>query len=221
MPSRSRRPMPLAVWASIACYMMSAGELAMSLATMVMLSAYLRPGEMAKLRRHNLVAPSANISKFWSLLMHRSEGTERSKTGSADDSVALDADYIRWLPKYLEELTKGKADAPLWPFAYGQYAKVFAAAVKHLRLGNVVVYQSRHSGPSTDRARNSRSLEECKKSARWASWRSVTRYEKAARLTDFWHELPLGMKQSMDYCEAHLGDILCGRRAVPRAIAAQ
>lgn len=98
---------------------------------------------------------------------------------------------------------------------------MFAAAVKHLRLGNVVVYQACHSGPSIDTARNSRSLEECKKRGRWASWRSVSRYEEAARLTDFWHELPIGMKQGMDYCEAHLGDILCDRRAVPRAVAAR
>jgi len=75
----------------------------------------------------------------------------------------------------------------------------------------------RHSGPSIDRARQRRTLEECRKRGRWASWRSLVRYEKGARLSHFWNRLPEQVRTKLSYCEDHLADLMLGNRARRRA----
>lgn len=55
---------------------------------------------------------------------------------------------------------------------------------------DAVPYQARHSGPSIDRAANSRTQEEVRKRGGWLARQSVARYEKAGRLAATWQKLP-------------------------------
>ena len=76
--------------------------------------------------------------------------------------------------------------------------------------------QTRHSGPSIDRARKYRSQLEVQKRGHWKAQKSVMRYEKSARFSLTWERLPPGLKDYALSCEADLGKILLGQKAAPK-----
>ena len=125
---------------------------------------------------------------------------------------------MQWAGRYYAELVRGDPMAPLWPFRYPQLLSVFSLATTQLHIPGTVAYQARHSGPSIDRSKDLRSLADCKKRGRWASWRSVTRYEKSARLSEAWGEIPAATRDAMMLCEKHLGEIVSGRLPVPAGV---
>ena len=188
----------------------------MAFAVLLGVGCYLRPNELLRLQPHNLVEPSVATSAHWSLLMFRSEEQDRSKTNDSDDSLTVDCKWLEWAGPIFEELSRGKAGQSIWPFCYPSFLAQFKLASKALGLG-LVPYLMRHSGPSIDRAKGWRSQAECQKRGRWRSWKSLVRYEKAARLGVLWGMMN---KEAKDYClvcERGLGDLVLGRPAAARA----
>ena len=58
-------------------------------------------------QRVGVSAPVAGVSESLSLLLHREEGPQRSKTGTHDDSILLDSPYIvSWIGPELKVLTE-------------------------------------------------------------------------------------------------------------------
>ena len=110
-----------------------------------------------------------------------SETGDTSKTGTKDNSVLLDSEWLQFAGPLFEELSRGKKMDYVWDFDYAEYLSVFRICCQDLQL-QLVPYQARHSGPSIDRAQNVRSQEEVRKRGGWQSRQSVARYEKAGRL---------------------------------------
>ena len=93
--------------------------------------------------------------------------------------------------------------------------------VRHLREVaaelqlELVPYQLRHSGASHDRLAQARTLDECRKRGRWRSHRSLVRYEKAARVAQYWNDLPAAMRAHCEDCDARLEAVVLGRDPGP------
>lgn len=215
-PGTSRKAYPLGVWSAIACELKRLGQVQMSLFTMVGLCSYSRPSELLRCRVFSLVKPSATITEHWCLLLNPEEQQIQSKVGDYDDSVALDSSYLRsWAPKMFKELSNRAPDLPLWNFNYSQYFKMFSQVTESMGL-DMTPYQMRHSGPSIDRSRNSRSLLEVQKRGRWRSHKSVARYEKSARLAATFQTLPPPLQHHCLLAEKQLADVMLGRAPAPR-----
>eukprot|EP00438_Fugacium_kawagutii_P005650 Skav219567 [mRNA] locus=scaffold886:113683:117079:- [translate_table: standard] len=214
-PGRSRLAYPLPIWAAMAAELRRMNRLRMAVFMLVAVSTYARPSELLRLRLFSLVRPQAGITDSWSLLMSPEERPERSKTGEYDVSILLDSPWLLpWLPTLLKYLKQGYCEDPLWDFNYGEYSKAFMEAAKTLKL-EVTPYQTRHSGPSIDRARKYRSLAEVQKRGHWKSTSSVDRYEKSARLAATFDSLPEDLKLHSRRCEHDLSAIMLGTMHPP------
>ncbi|CAE8724300.1 unnamed protein product [Polarella glacialis] len=209
-PGKSRKAHALAVWAAISWRMVVRQQVLMAIFNLVQVSTYARPGELIRLTRSSLVPPTPGVTKFWALLLSPEEGVERSKTGTADDSILLDSPWLQWLAPAFQFMKQGPADENLWGFNYPQYVKQFKASCQELQI-HVVPYQARHRGPSIDRARVLRSQEEVQKRGRWISHKSLVRYEKAARLASTFNQFDLWQQTLFRLCEDHIEAIVLGR----------
>lgn len=208
-PSRSRLALPLPVWCGISWRMIQRGHLQKAIFNLVQLSSYHRPGTLLKLRKIGLVKPTAGITRNWSLVTSLSETMDVSKTGTKDDSILLDSDYIQFLNPYLSQISKGNKTSMVWSFNYAEYLSVFHLCCKDLKI-ELVPYQARHSGPSIDRAKNVRTQEEVRKRGGWLSRQSVARYEKAGRLAASWQKLPSPVQQACLLAEKYMTEIFQG-----------
>ena len=124
----------------------------------------------------------------------------------------MDSTWLQWLapiPSILAEGGKGKC---VWNFDYPAYVREFRSALARLRVTGVVPYMMRHSGPSIDRSRGWRSQDEVQKRGRWKSHRSLTRYEKHARLGHTMLSYTAEQQAHSIDCEAHIADIVLGRK---------
>jgi len=156
-PPRSRQPEPLMVWAGIMHEMVSMNMARVALFVALSLSTYLRPSSLLMLTSADLYAPVLGISLYWSLLVHR-QGSRPSKTGEYDLSVVLDSYWLLFLTPVLELLQKEPPGVPVWGFGYPTVLSTLRQACINLGLKPVTPYQARHSGASTDRASNARTL---------------------------------------------------------------
>ena len=95
----------------------------------------------------------------------------------------------------------------MFPFSCPQFLKVWGPVTHELGL-KAVPYEARHSGPSIDASRGLRTRAEIKARGRWALEKSVTRYEKRARLLQSFNRLGPGMQAYLLECERRLGDML-------------
>ena len=177
--------------------------------TLLCVTGYFRPGELLAVRRCDLVPPSDRALNSWSVLLHPEEMGRPSKTGVYNDSVSLDSSLT--MSPILEVLSDPADTSLAWTFSYPAYSKVFAKAVKELRLVHIVPYQMRHSGPSIDMAAGRRGLQEVQKRGRWASSKSVLRYERHARLGAEWSKLSPAQRELFGQCADHLEDVIHGR----------
>ncbi len=199
-PSQSRRPLALPVWAGLAVEMVRLGHALPAVMTLIMMECYLRPGEMLSLTPASFLGPAPSAVKDWVVLLFPQEKARRSKVGESDDTIALDSGRFGWLQHVCRELAgRRPRDKPLMTMSYGQFLSVFGLAAANLNI-EAVPYQARHSGASIDRAEGRRSLESCQKRGRWASFKSVRRYEKHGRLNQTWNELSPEVKAHCEMC---------------------
>jgi len=216
-PRHSRQAAPLGVWCAIAWQFREMGRPEMSLFTIIMVATYARPSELLRARKKDFVPPASGVSKSWSLLLAPEEEGTPSKVGEFDDTVSLDADYLgEWLDVALRKFLGVRDESSAWPFTYHEYLHAIHKAAFLLQVV-VTPYMGRHSGASIDRARaiaglGGRSLMEVKKHGRWASDRSVRRYEKHARLAQTMWEYTDVQRKLFIECEALLPAIMLGKR---------
>lgn len=127
----------------------------------------------------------------------------------------LDSPWLHpWGPKFFQVLKQNHPEAHLWDFSYAEYTDQFKKVVSQLGM-DVTPYQTRHSGPSIDRARRYRDTLEVQKRGQWKTAKSVARYEKSARLAATWDALPRRLRNHCRQCEDDLGAILLGHRTAP------
>ncbi|CAK0816768.1 unnamed protein product, partial [Prorocentrum cordatum] len=114
-----------------------------------------------------------------------------TKSGESDDAViaggsAAAAALRRWVARLIRDLKRAKpATWPLFPFTAREFQAALrqagdAAGLQRLRLGP---HALRHGGASVDYALQDRSPAEVQRHGRWKCAASVSRYEKAGRLT--------------------------------------
>ena len=146
----------------------------------------------------------------WSVVTSLSETNDVSKTGTKDDSVLLDSQWIQFLGPILEVLSQGDPMQRVFGFDYPEYLKIFKESAKDVGL-DIVPYQARHSGPSVDIAAGNRTLQEVQKRGNWASKQSVLRYEKAGRLAATWRKLNDQQQVCFKMAERHIAEIILGQ----------
>ena len=193
------------VWAAVAVEMVKMGQARMALFVLLSVSTYARPSELLRCVTRCLVRPTASALDEWAVLLAPTELPTPTKTGEFDLSVPLDSPYLKpWITVLLEALKSRHPNSPLWDFEYGEYLSTFKAAANRLQI-NLSPYQTRHSGPSIDRAKKLRTLHEVQKRGNWRSNKSVLRYEKAGRLSLSYQNLKPRIKE----------EVLLGKRHPP------
>jgi hypothetical protein len=202
-PSRSRRPWPLGVWCLLAHQMVQKGRLDMASYLLLLVSSYVRLGELLRARRQDLLRPMGGAHHRWSLLLTPQKLTARSKIGESDGSVMLDSSWMEWSIPLYEVLKHGDPAEKIWGFSYPQFAKMFKTACASLGRTHMVPYQARHSGPAIDRSSNTRTLQEVQKRGGWQT--QLVRYERSARLAASLGLLSTDVSASCNLCELHIG----------------
>ena len=159
------------------------------------LSSYGRPSEVIGLHGEDLIAPSGRGAKYLTpaVIFHSSDRGEVSKTGAADDTIMIDAKCPAHVGRLVRLL---RSATPLTQRVFDDLTlskyevQVRAAAVAlSLPAEKFVPHAFRHSGPSNDFYNKRRDILEIQMRGRWASHRSVARYQKAGRLLGFWQSL--------------------------------
>jgi hypothetical protein len=136
---------------------------------------------MGLYRRH-IVPPQAGVLKHWSLVVSASDTTSASKTNLSDTSVILDTAWMVYLPHIARVLAVGDQNSTPWSFSYPQLHQQVRESAKLLLMeGLLTPYQTRHSGPSIDRAGGHRTLEEVRQRGAWTHMSSVLRYDKSSK----------------------------------------
>lgn len=91
-PGNTRPPMAWALVALLCLGMLRRGLFRQCLATLLMFTAYLRPGEALNLREEDLVASRTGLSHT-AINLHPSERQEISKVGLTDETILLSAKW--------------------------------------------------------------------------------------------------------------------------------
>ena len=178
----------------------------MSLFLMMCLNGYFRPGELMDVRAEDMIAPMAGGLPHWSVLLFPEERRRSSKVGEFNDTVVLDSARLKFLDAHIKSQVDKVKSGKLWRFSYPQFVKEFQRSLRELRLEKfrIVPYQLRHSGPSIDLARGTRSLLEAQKRGRWGNVKSMSRYERHGRLNQDWGRLTASQRNLFSRCEEQL-----------------
>ena len=186
-PTMSKTPFPLAAWAALCLQLVRKGYKRLAIMIFVSVAAYLRIVEMLSVTFGAFQPPSHQGVKTWSLHLFPQVEDRTSKTGQTDESVALDASYVKQLAPIFAEFKKMPAAEKVVNMNYPEYLALFRETAAELGLKGMLPSMPRHSGASIDRANNERSPDEVRKHGRWMVVRSVARYEKKNRLNKVWH----------------------------------
>ena len=187
-PPFTRLPLPRAAMGAIVGVLVHWGLLRAAFLTALAHVCYLRPQEMMQLRGRHLVAPASSAGpayQYRSLLLHDSLLNQTGKTGVFDDAVVVDMDP--WLYPAMQCIhDRLSPDELVMDVSFSEYRKAFISAANLLGLGPLEPhpYQLRHGGASEDLTLGRRSAEQVRLRGRWATFVSVKRYAKDARLLD-------------------------------------
>lgn len=187
-PPGSRLPLPRGAVALICNGIIRRGHRRIAIGAWMSMEGYLRPGEGVGAWVSDLCPPIHGAgpgASHWSLLLHPIERATPSKTGSYDDTVLFDMPYHQPVVGAFSWVKSVSQPTDLiFTCSQGFYENLWkecgeAVGVKCL---SPVPYQLRHTGPSHDRATNSRTQSEVQKRVRWLTATSVRRYEKGGRM---------------------------------------
>ena len=147
-----------------------------------------------------VVAPSSQVAG--ELL-----GVRTSKTGVQDDTVLFDdasrPGVVGAFAALVRRARRLRSRTLLPSHTYVSYNKVLKRAAKAVGIPfKVTPHLARHGGPSEDFLRRARTLLEIQARGRWASFRSVQRYEKAGRLLAALRKLPPAVRAAACRAEA-------------------
>ena len=143
--------------------------------------------------------------KHWTLLIFTCGTNARSKTGLQDICVTLDTQWMPYLPKIVTVLATGKLNDTLWNFLYSSLYHEVKPSAKRLGLEyRVTPYQTRHSGPSIDRACTFRTLGDIRQRGAWTSVLSVLRYDKSSKLAADYHAILARVRVEIEHTASRL-----------------
>ena len=181
----------------------------MAVYTLWMVVTYMRPGEPLTIRRRDLRRPLPGINRHWHVILFQKRSA-RSKVLAANDSVEVWAPWADWITKACESLADGPQEGRIFPFSYPQYTVPLQRVSERLGV-TVVPYQARHSGPSIASALHLRTRPEMRARGRWASEKSVMRYERPARLTESYLEMSEARRAHCARAKELFGQLIAGQ----------
>jgi hypothetical protein len=189
-PSLTRAPPPAVLVYAVAGMLLHT-EVVAALALLMMFSTYARPAESLRLLRNAFVPPGSSVA-FYSINLNPEEGPESSKVGARNESIMLDDPELPWLGLLMDKVLEKNAELPLFPITASRLGYLWAREQRTLGLKKMYNLRDlRHGGPSRDRARKHRSLEEVRQRGRWGAFTTLRRYEAHARLQAEENRLPL------------------------------
>ena len=209
-PPRSRLPLAEELVASLSVVLLHLGSRESCLKTILSKHAYLRPGEVEKLRVEDLNAPAGGPQQgvqLWTITVAPSHRLETDKVGVSDEAVVLD--QLPWLGPELAKLKVGKLPSDLL-FAEPVHLAVknWKAACSALRI-EAHRYQLRHAGASADTLARTRSTGEIMARGRWSSAASLRRYAKPGVLQRCLHRLPAELRTFGAWSVQNLQQVVC------------
>ena len=137
-------------------------------------------------------------------MAHPYEDAPVSKTGEKDVSILLDSGWLERTSPINEKLTQGPAVADMWGSSCPESLPNCRQAACLLGRPDLVPYQVRHSGASTDRADGSRTQEEIRARRGWTTASSAARYRKVARMAQTIARHPEPMRNYFAKCSEEL-----------------
>ena len=99
----------------------------------------------------------------------------------------------------------------IFAFDYQDFAREFNKTRRRLRIKKLVPYQARHSGVSIDLCLGYRSIAEAKNRGRWASEKSMLRYNKSAKLAQVLKQFDARQLDYFRACESRLEALFFGQ----------
>ena len=146
---------------------------------------------------HHVLEPNpgslgSKYGKRYALVVAPVELGRPTKTGHFDDHILVGCKTRPWLNQILYDFMHMRPE-PCKNFLFpgltlAKLEKVFVEAQKHwgpeYAASDIVLtpHVLRHSGPSNDHFQGKMTLDEIRLRGRWASMRSVARYQKHAKL---------------------------------------
>ncbi len=115
-----------------------------------------------------------------------------------------------------EKMKEGEPTDKLWSFNYIEVGKEIKACAAKLGV-TFTPYQLRHSGPSWDRLKEYRTLQEVQKRGGWRTTKSVMRYEQAARSLSEYAKVDPAVKLFMEEAARDLKLYVLEGKPVPPA----
>ena len=216
-PCRSRLAYPFQVWAAMCWVLARNGHWGMAAYVLWMVVTYNRPSEPLTVQRRDLSRPMIGVSPQWTVLLWPAERDGRSKVLGSDDSLTLDTKIVPWFPQLVEVLSEGPQAENIFNFTYAEFNKEFTRARRKLRIKRLVPYQARHSGASIDLCLLYRSIPEVKGRGRWASEKSMLRYNRAAKLAQSMKQFDQRQQDFFVAAERQLEELFFGKVA-PEAL---
>ncbi|CAK0843554.1 unnamed protein product, partial [Prorocentrum cordatum] len=206
-PSRTRRPLPRATCMGVARQLWRlSGRPDLAVLRLLMVDAYLRPGEAFRLTRGQIIPPRARMPKV-TIHINPDYMKRPSKTGEMDEPV----DAARpWRDSLLVRLAQGPPSSSLWSFTAAEAKDMFERAVRELNLDGMmpVLYTARHSRASNDRFTGGIALQEVQRRGRWRQPSSVRRYEKRGLIQTVWSQMEPSARTYCLRAEAELPSLL-------------
>ena len=206
-------PLEVTFWAAQMAW--QAGLFEVSLALLVIFMFTLRPSEVTKIRRKDLVPPG-NSCKWWTLILHPMELGEASKTLEYDETILMPTARFNWVLQVVYQLfilpfvkssKEFSMEELLFPTlltsAMNDFLKGLQASLGAC-FGKFHLYRLRHGGASSAIALGYLSREEVMRMGRWRTVKSLQRYEKASRLAQIMASLPEKIKPVVHDAEAAL-----------------
>ena len=211
-PNGMRMPWPLPAVMGVIMEMMRRGHTNMAQVTALAVDTYMRPGELLGLRTTSLVPARPELGpsyRHWAILVHPWAHGRASKVGEFDESILLDSPSRPWIGRIAARLRQDNAKREFVAnFSYREWAATWRSCASSLGLPAETLYVMRHTGASDDWLRRARSIAEIKRRGRWASDRSLKRYEKSARTMAVMQTWPPQLLQYLRKCELVIGRVL-------------
>ena len=151
----------------------------------------MRPSEPQALRKKDGVPPLMPLLPCWSVVAAAFENGVSTKTVVRDGLVLMEQRCFQQVNKLFRRLKCGNLEERIWNFDNPAAANVFKTATNSVGLGDVTVYQTRHSGAGIDPVRGFRTLQEVQNRRQRRASSSVARYHKSSRPSADYHSLPL------------------------------
>ncbi|CAJ1387216.1 unnamed protein product [Effrenium voratum] len=196
-PPLSRLPLPHEVVCLMAEHSIKKSKIEEGLMMHLAMEAYLRPGELNKIRVGDVVPPVAGSKKpQWSLVLHPTEEGQMSKAQEFDETIIFDLDEQPALLEAIYRVMRLAFRNPQEKVFSVKFEEVMRRMEEACQAHNMTclgpphAYRLRHAGASRDFLLKARNMADIQQRGRWKAPSSTRRYQKGGRLQQMLHQLP-------------------------------